>query len=355
MASWENGFGYEPSGQDAEIDTIDLTLSSPEPEQRPRAPPQQQRLPTYVKKEPRTDFGNNTRMKAERKAPEMKPNRARKQPRPVHPQHLAQIVNTSDFDAVRDVLLDLCKLSPALSGAVARGLAPHSTFAQSIIKQQQQAGRVPSSRPPKNEESDGQSAYERMNRRLAAESSARGSRVNNARSSSNLATHSAPFAASRSVPRIKQEYQIDATDSDSDLDSYIPGSFPLSPRRLQPERLPLRGASSSSTTNQTTRPYSFPERFARVQGGSNIKHETEVKTCTQCKETIEDEFGNCFYHPGPFVRSGEVDICDNCKGPVSDIGCSLGIHTNELDVERNALGTGRTGGSRSPSKRPRMY
>jgi hypothetical protein len=60
------------------------------------------------------------------------------QPGPsIDPQHLVRILESCDVRALRYVLLNLCKTSPALSGAVARGLAPYSVFAQAIIKGQQ--------------------------------------------------------------------------------------------------------------------------------------------------------------------------------------------------------------------------
>ncbi|KAH7064115.1 hypothetical protein BKA63DRAFT_428421 [Paraphoma chrysanthemicola] len=329
MASWSNSFGYELPKQDAEIDTIDLTLSSPEPELRPRGTSQQQRFPTNFKREPRPVTGSISRKDAERRATEMKAQRSRKHPRRVDPQHLAQIVNTSDSTAVRSVLLELCKLSPALSGAVARGLAPHSTFAQNIIKKHRQNATSGSNRIAKQEESDDQSAYERMKRRLAAEKSARVSTLSSAHASSNAANqYNVSSAASQSVPRIKREYHRQATESDSDLDSYIPGSFPITPQRYQPEALPLRGPSHASAT-RTTQPYSFQEQFSPAQQSSHIKREAELKICTQCHERIEEGMETCFYHPGPEVMNGQVLTCYECRGPMIDLGCRLGTHNTD--------------------------
>ncbi|KAH7072495.1 hypothetical protein FB567DRAFT_204200 [Paraphoma chrysanthemicola] len=329
MASWTNSFGYEPAKPDAEIDTIDLTLSSPEPELQPRGTSQQQRFPINFKREPRSDTGNGTRKDAERRATEMKAQRSRKHPRRVDPQHLAQIVNTSNSTAVRSVLLELCKLSPALSGAVARGLAPHSTFAQNVIKKHRQNATSGSNRIAKQEESDDQSAYERMKRRLAAEKSARVSTLNSAHVSPNVANqYKVSSAASQSVPRIKREYHREATESDSDLDSYIPGSFPITPQRNQTEVLPLRGPSRISAT-RTTQPYSFQEQFSHAQQSSSIKREAEVKICTQCHERIEEGMEICFYHPGPEVTDGRDLTCYECTGPMSDLGCRMGTHSTD--------------------------
>lgn len=51
----------------------------------------------------------------------------------VDSDHIRQIVNTSPREEVTELLVHLCKSSPALSGAVARGLAPHSTWAKATI------------------------------------------------------------------------------------------------------------------------------------------------------------------------------------------------------------------------------
>ncbi|KAF2035302.1 hypothetical protein EK21DRAFT_97038 [Setomelanomma holmii] len=344
MASWQNNFGYGRSGNDAEVDAIDLTLSSPEYEQRPRTPPQQQQLPRYFKSESRTETGNPSLIKAERNAPQTNSRPSRKHPRPINPQHLAQIVYTSNPEAIRSVLLELCKISPALSGAVARGLTPHSTFAQGIIKQhrEKQSSIAGPSRMINNEESDDQGAYERMKRRLATQQSARASSHQNMRATvavidplAQRTLSQARQTISQSTPRIKHEPQFEFHDSDSDLDSYIPGSFPLTPDRLQSESLPLRSAPSSSTSSRTTKPYSFPQRFARIHNGANIKHEPRERTCTQCHEIIEEGLDTCFYHPGPLIFFQGVSTCDSCKASMSTLGCKVGIHTSELDVEQD--------------------
>ena len=58
---------------------------------------------------------------------------ATQQPVP-HPEQLRHIVFNSDADALRDMVLELCNLSPALSRATIRCLAPHSAFAQSTLR-----------------------------------------------------------------------------------------------------------------------------------------------------------------------------------------------------------------------------
>ena len=80
------------------------------PQATPFAPRTQHKRPTTVKEEP---------------------TRAR-EPQ-IHPEHLSRIIQTSDPEALRSVLLNLCQLSPALGGAVARGLAQRSTFALATI------------------------------------------------------------------------------------------------------------------------------------------------------------------------------------------------------------------------------
>jgi hypothetical protein len=92
-------------------------------------PPQQQRLPIYFKAKPRTGtIGTSGNAPA---SFAVKPKQQRR--RTINPYHMEQIVNTTDSDALRGVLLNLCKISPALSEAIARGLAPHSTYAQALV------------------------------------------------------------------------------------------------------------------------------------------------------------------------------------------------------------------------------
>ena len=141
-----------PQGNGNDFDTIDLTLSSPEPESLPRTK-EQIRAPSrqpqpysewphsapHVKQElhpffrARQENGHLPRIKPE----PGQPSRVQKnssslaassrapgspqQIRQIHPNHLDEILATTNSNDLRKVLLELCQLSPALSGALVRG------------------------------------------------------------------------------------------------------------------------------------------------------------------------------------------------------------------------------------------
>jgi hypothetical protein len=346
-----------------DVDTIDLTLSSPEPEQRRRLPPQEQRLPSYFKNEPDANSGDRARVKREQGAPGPRPNRPQSRTPAINPHHLARMLDTTEPRALKAMLLELCKHSPALSEAIARGLAPYSMYAQGLIKQHQANLRASAARPVKQERSEEEVAYERRRQRLAAQSAARGSSQSRAQPSSSgtIARGSQPTprprstysAASQSVPRIKLERRVEVADSDSDLDQYIPDEFPVSAQRVKTERLPLRHTASPNTANRMTRPAPLAERLARVQAGSESN--TTTKPCKQCHELVEDEAGVCFYHPNQNLKTAGSEQCPDCSEPWSDEGCAVGMHVIEKDTPSDPHKRQQPSRSQSPSKRPRVF
>ncbi|KAH8729076.1 hypothetical protein GQ44DRAFT_608228 [Phaeosphaeriaceae sp. PMI808] len=321
MASSQSHLGWNQFDRNAGVDTIDLTASSPEPEERPQTA-QLQAMPNF-KKESRNDLSHVKRVKVESNTPGMRARGIPSHARPIHPDHLAEIINTSNPYAIKSVLLDLCKLSPALSGAVARGLAPHSTFAQGLVRQHRQ--QVPARSIVKTEMNSDQ-AYERTKRRLLAERIAReGKRVQSPNTFGGA--HRARLAGSQSVPRLKRERQPDLTDSDSDLSQYIPSSFPIQSRNVRPDHSPLRGVSGPSATNRTPRPFSLTERLRNVK--QEHPPEIETKTCIQCSQTVENEHETCFYHPGSGLNNAGVLTCTECEEPLVELGCAIGMHVTE--------------------------
>lgn len=338
------------ANQDMETDTIDLTGSSPEPGQRPRLPPQQQRLQTYFKTESQNGPSSSARVKTEPKTSEMRLRGPQQRPRQINPQHLALIIDTSSSQALKSVLLNLSKTSPALSGALARGLAPHSTFAQRLIRQQRQKQQAQNqqaqqrqasaSRPVKREDAD-QAAYERMKQRLKAQQSARTPSLNRGPATPTAEGSRPRISGSQSVPRIEREALQDIGDTDSDNDSFIPGSFSHSAQPAQRDASSL--ASSSVFRAPTLNP--FPARLARAQGTPRIK--TEREKCTLCHKTIVDQFETCFSH-----SSEEVDDEGNlkcCNEPVWEMGCVVGLHVTESEAR---LKRSQPSDSQSPSKEP---
>ena len=289
------------------------------------------------------------RVKTERNAPEMKPRGSRQSARQVHPQHIARLIDTSNPGALRSVVLELCKISPALSGALARGLAPHSTFAQGLIKQQQHAS---TSRPVKKEDGNDPDSYERMKQRLAGRQSMKGSSANRIQSPSTVAdAHRPRYAGSQSAPRMKRAPPPDMGDSDSDLDSFIPGSFSSSVQQAKPDRLSVPDTRSSTVFRapKLRVPNLTPlsERLARARETPKVKAEKE--SCTLCHKTIEDDVETCFYHPSVVVDADGDQVCGNCSEPLEDMGCLLGMHVSESEARMSQAGR-----AESPSKRPRI-
>jgi hypothetical protein len=376
MASSSNRLGQAASQRDARAEAIDLTLSSPEPEQRPRVPLHHQRISTYFKGDP-SHARKAVQVKSEGKRVGLPPSSSDPRARTIDPQHLAQIIGTSSSRAVRDVLTDLCKLSPALCGAVARGLARHSAYAQGLIRHHQPTSRAPVIRTHavKREPEEIRDPRERMKQRLGAGWTASGTNLSrNHESSASSSTHgtrptgsqsvrkssnnhTVRPAVSQSVPRVKLERQFEPSDSDSDEDHYIPSHFPLSTQLAAPSRLPVRNEIRSNTTDSTPSSAHLSERPVRAP--TIIQPPIGTKTCTQCREVVEeeDEGGVCFYHKGPELEVNGELICGGCKKSwEASTNCALGIHvTTESRLDLPTHYQGQSNQSRTPSKRPRIF
>lgn len=349
MPPLPSGFGS------ADADAIDLTLSSPEPEQLPRFTPQQQRPSNYSKTEPRTDPGHARRVKSERGAPSMMPNSSRPRRQAIDPQHLANIVRSTDYQVVEALLLDLCSQSPALSGAVARGLARHSTFAHSIINKHMSNPTATGSKPERVEWGDGQDARNLLKQRLAAQHAARGLSQNRTHSPSSVSgAHGARSNNPQSATKIKRERQLQTADSDSDLDQYIPRDFPVSSHQTTPHRLPLREASNSHTTGVASTPSSLSQSLARDRDRPVL--DFKPKPCIRCHETVDEDDvdGMCFYHSGPMYNIEDNLTCGNCQKSADEIACAFGTHVTAADTSLDALRRYDWNRSQSPSKRPRI-
>lgn len=323
MAPVHSGFGASSD----DIDTIDLTFSSPEPEERPRVPFGQRKLTPYLKREfkDESQFDSpRATLVPQRYVPERVASRVHTKPRSIasiNPHHMAQIINTSDPSALREVLVDLCKMSPALSGAVARGLARRSTFGQGLIRQQ-----VSSSRSVKHEPNEDHS-YERMNQRLGTFSNSAGPSRSQSSSSRNLHP-----SASMSDLRIKREHRRDSS-SEPDLELRIPSSISSSIRKSKSFNSPQPNASSSNTSSWLSKPPPFAGQFANTQNPSKVKEEEKV--CTQCHDTYKDDFETCFYHPGPMFVANYKAHCAKCRAPMKSLGCAIGMHLTESDINED--------------------
>ncbi|EMD64800.1 hypothetical protein COCSADRAFT_314710 [Bipolaris sorokiniana ND90Pr] len=336
-----------------ETDTIDLTLSSPEPEPWPqsptreqiRAPPQQSHLsfgPTYNTSRVKQESDHVPRIKSDPGQPSRiqtastQPSRvvmdfgqsatssrnlvAPQQARPINPSHIQSIISTVNPYALQTVLVELCQISPAFSGALVRGLAPHSTSARNMINQRRM-------------EIDRNAAYEAVN--TISSSGRYGSQV-----SQRSYTRQHPYS-SHSIPRIKREpYRPSTPSSDSELRR--PG--PSSQKAVRPAaiRTPLHHlAGGSPSSNITSNVATATQRADEVQ--RVIPNVT--KTCTKCHESFSGDSEPCIYHPGRKVKREDGTIVWSCcQEDMLSVGCDFGgTHTTQnhepedMPTERKSL------------------
>jgi hypothetical protein len=244
---------------------------------------------------------------------------------------------------LEEVLINLCKTSPAFSGALVRGVAHHSSSAQGMIKQYQQY-HAPTRNfvagPASDEDSD--DAYELAKKKLA---------TNIRRGPQSYATLPPPRGA-QSVPRIKSE----ALPQHDSHDLLRPGPYPRTTPRPTSMRSPLQHILSSSSAANRGPSVPLTQRFASVSKASA----PASKKCIQCKEPYKDDNEVCMWHPGSKVR--EVDgsiVWDCCHDPLSTAGCGFGAHvsaeeTNEgTSLQRKRPSPSPASGP-SQQKRPRV-
>jgi hypothetical protein len=251
------------------IEEVDLTLSSsPSPEppiKRPYKPEPSRSAyvePAHVKTEPKptayrpqtTPFAYKTqhkRLTTIKTEPTREPQ--------IHPDHLAQIIHSSDPEALRTVLINLCKFSPALSGAVARGLQ-NSRFSQALINKY----------------------------------------------------HPAPKIKTDPGKLIKTE-RVRARDlSDSPELLSSPKISPYIKHKRQPSAPPSNGSSSAASSNLM-----ILDPIKRLSDGH-----TEQRTCIHGHKFFDHEVGSCEWHPGRVVTpTGGSSFYECCGNLVSKPGC----------------------------------
>ncbi|KZM28225.1 uncharacterized protein EKO05_0011069 [Ascochyta rabiei] len=335
--------------RDAHVEAIDLTFSSPEPETMPASHVnnnlRQQQPPTArFKQEPGASYRSAHKDHIQWQDSTRNGNNPQQQPRQINPHHVKQIVDTSSPRALRHIVLQLCKTSPALSGALVRGLAPHSAYAQGLIRGQQARSQAQTSHTTKIEhKSSGQDAYKRMKSRLGSGTSTQisASRPHNDRSPAFRENRDGlRMPSSQTTPRIKREYQASPTDSD---DSTNIIDFPEAKRENESRNPTADGNSSRhfSTSRHNT------ERLAvRQRPAHNHTPDVKPKLCLQCGEMIKEGETNCYYHPGHELPTGADDIPQHsCCGKFSgEPGCTSGRHVSER--------TGTTTNSKRPSPSP---
>lgn len=309
-------------------DAIDLTLSSPEPEPEPKPKPEPERNPSqpqrlqaqhHAKREPPAYNVASVKSEVGHPAAQGQANAAWQQTRLINPQHLQQIVKTSDSRALRKVLLHLCHISPALSGAVVRGLTPHSTFAQSLIARHRNQ-ETATARTDKNGED---SAYERTKRRLATSTS----NPKTSQSSIAGARHDRPLLSPRKIPRqtvpkVESEprfgWDPHTAYSRSEIRQDYPGQIPW---------------ASPVTPPPANRHMATP--LASVRSSSIKREPTHTQKCMHCRASFKpDSEDICIYHTGHKIQRNDQVVWDCCDAPLGDEGCQVGLHA-AAEASRN--------------------
>jgi hypothetical protein len=312
--SFQRPTNGRPPGND--VETVDLTLSSsPEPEPQPRQPqsqrqhhrfPVQQQLPSYLqgkhgKTPTRTNGASSSSSRSQIAA-------ATSHPLPsVSADHVRQIINSSPPQKIAELLLDLCKSSPALSGAVARGLAPHSSWAQNTINDYQRRTGLP-----------------RVKSELGKPSSSAATFL---RPSPDHRSYGSPRTPHPKAP-VKSEVdtlELESEDSLSDLDTL------LEQHSRSTKGKSVAGPSSSinrAATGQAPTTIHSPGGGRQSALSVRVKPELKntVQSCMQCNQTIQPGLP-CFFHVGRTkMGSNKIAIWTCCSKPVNAAGCCAGEH-----------------------------
>jgi len=343
--------------------TIDLTGSSPEPEEMPQQRPQQRPQPRppqrlvqmYLKPEPRAYGMANVGMEARHPLASARNPVGPQQARPIHPEHIKQIIETADPRAVQKLLLELCQMSPAFSGALVRGLAPHSASAQGLISQQRMQSHQPKVKIQDEDDSD--ELYEAAKRNLVKPTVPTPSHnslpaqfrdISGSRPTSR--PHGSEFAS-----RVKREPR-ERSQSSSDGDMHLPGAYPRSTTLRTPVRKP---SGPSSSVNQTPR---LLTRDTPRSASINKRPAPLTKTCTVCHEQIVDVNAPCVFHSGErHGPEGGSIKWDCCNEDLDHPGCEFfGQHTTGEELEEDAMAqkkrpSASPGPSRATQKRPRAF
>lgn len=334
---------YRPSNGKAatnKVETVDLTFSSspePEPQPQPKQPhPQrqhdrysgQQQVSSYLQKPPgRTPIRS---IGASSSTPRHHIAANVSDPLPsVSADHLRHIINTSSPQKVTDLLLDLCKSSPALSGAVARGLAPHSSWAQNTIRDYQRRTGVPQVKAEFGKPFSSSAA--------------------NPLPSFENRTYASPRTP-YSKPPVKPEVDIlepDTDDSLSDLDMIL-----AQPNRSSKGKAAAGSSSSTHRATSDQNPTS-PSHTSEPALSIRVKPEPKITTplCMQCNKIIQPGT-NCLVHLGrlKLYTQGiqKIRVWSCCNKPSTAGGCYYGVHIPLRESNDDPVSTS-TG-----SKKPRL-
>lgn len=363
-------------GCEGRVEAIDLTLSSPEPEASPHAQASRNphdHQPSKVIKQETGSSHRSARNDSQRPGSTRSGNVPQQQPRRVNPYHVKQIIDTSSSKALRSVVLQLCKSSPALSGAIARGLAPHSPWAQALIRGQQaqsqtyrqsQAQSQPVIKPePRSSEQD---AYDRMKQRLGSGSGAHSSSVRPAtqtsaprpshqRASENTDGLRVPPSLQK-VRTVKREPQASPTDSD---DSTNIVDFPAMEQEARRQEHTSHSTAASNSRHQSSTNLSTGGLATREGSTQYNAPDRKPKLCRKCGELFNETNMNCEFHPGRLAsaRPGDMAQYACCNKFEGEPGCRFGQHESERTGNlTNAKRPSPSPHGGSPwSKKPRVW
>ncbi|KAK1909568.1 hypothetical protein P3342_007739 [Pyrenophora teres f. teres] len=271
-------------------ETIDLTLSSPEPEPQarpqPRAPPRLTQ--TYISREPRQYSVSRVKYEPGQASGSVRMPVAPQRSRPIHPDHLKAIICTTDKGDLQNVLLDLCKISPAFSGALVRGLTPHSAFARKMTKQHRVNTQVSGNYRINESDSDGvldedqdDDQYEALQMLPTPTISAsHRTRAPLQTQHYNFPRPSPHYHGSHSVPRIKREYK-GSFGYGLDPNGSLQRAYRPTPPHPTALRSPLQNPPGSSPSV-----YRTASQASSVQGPSEARKTPRptFKTCIKCNE-----------------------------------------------------------------------
>ncbi|KAL6711058.1 hypothetical protein ACN47E_006933 [Coniothyrium glycines] len=320
---------------------IDLTLdSSPEPEQRNSMPSRQPHRQSQLKWEgqsstiPRMVVGSKVIPHASQVSAMEAPSR------PIHPEHLRNIIDTSDSTALRQVLFNLCQWSPALSGAVARGLAPHSTFAKQLKDRNRNASSahrtasrpVASIAPVSNTAVKLEKPGLMSNSKFKQEQSPTPIRNQSQTSTAYDGRHVAPRAT------IKQENAPNSHHTTADDELRRPQSVMRSAQRVSSSQSANRhqhGGPATLSSGRAKPSSSFQKNMpAKIKQEANNRSKSMMKTCVRCDNLFrDDEDDFCMYHPGEFGKQEDgILLWSCCLDSQECAGCEFaGLHTDDAE------------------------
>ncbi|KAJ8114305.1 hypothetical protein OPT61_g3788 [Boeremia exigua] len=254
----------------------------------------------------------------------------------INPQHVKRIIDTSGHHALRSVVLQLCKTSPALSGAIVRGLAPHSPWAQALMRGQQAKLRTQTQHTIKAEpRANEQAADERVKKQLGSSSNAQSLTPQNRTNHTNHADRTPRVhenrdglrlpPSSQKAPNVKREHRPSPTDSDdsTNIVGFSAIDKDTGRQRSNHSIAAPRDSRHHSATNHGNERQAIQQRSTR-----NAVTDQKPGVCLQCGEMLEETGIECYFHTGQEApaRPGDIPQYTCCNRFVGEPGCKVGRH-----------------------------